>query len=70
MEIITHGDPARIAKVHNERLGLKAFECSKCGCLFKCQRGEYKFHDDQREGSWYDVTCPDCKSDLHTSEYI
>lgn len=67
MEILTHGDPVRIEKVRQERLGLKKFSCPKCGCTFQCVKGEYMYHADQREGSWYEVTCPDCDSNLRAS---
>lgn len=34
------------------------FECSNCGCIFKCDASEYKFHPDQREGDWIESICP------------
>lgn len=65
MEVIKHGDPNRIEAVKRERAGIKKFICKECGCEYECGRGEYKFYDDQREGSWYEVTCPDCGLQIH-----
>lgn len=36
------------------------FECTNCGCIFKCDASEYRFHPDQREGDWIDCNCPTC----------
>lgn len=38
----------------------REFCCNYCGCVFECKKGEYEFHDSQKEGSWLETNCPTC----------
>ncbi len=33
-------------------------KCYNCGCAIACKRKDGKFYDDQRDGSFVQVSCP------------
>ena len=36
------------------------FYCGNCGCVFECEKGEYTYYGDQRDGDYYTAKCPTC----------
>lgn len=37
-------------------------DCNRCHSKLEFTRSEAKFREDQREGSWLEVTCPVCNN--------
>jgi ribosomal protein S27E len=35
--------------------------CDHCGCIFQFEAWEGERHDDQRDGSYYKIGCPECR---------
>lgn len=49
------------------------FYCGNCGCVFECEKGEYTYWSDQRDGDYYTAKCPTCGKLVQTvrrKEYI
>lgn len=47
----------------------RKFECGACECIFIADNNEYRYKDDQREGSmWWRCDCPCCGKAVVTSE--
>ena len=44
---------------------IKRFYCSNCGCVFECERGEYKYYDDPLDGGYYIAKCPTCRERVY-----
>lgn len=36
------------------------FYCGNCGCVFECDKDEYEYHFDQRDGDYCEAKCPTC----------
>ena len=56
MEIISRGKRAASRKVE--------LSCYRCGTVIRCTIGEMKYSSDQRDGSYYDIACPECKGSI------
>lgn len=52
MQIIKHGEPCAFPEV-------RTFDCSKCGCVFAAERGEYEV-EFRRNDYIYKAVCPEC----------
>ena len=61
MEIIKKGN---IEQVIESRM----FECKRCGCVFKAERGEYESKQDTRNDMYYLCDCPTCGKTVYQSE--
>lgn len=42
-------------------------ECHYCTTIFKCQRSDGKLYYDQRDGDYFEITCPLCKHTVYVS---
>ena len=60
MIIIKQGDPDAIKNY-------KRFKCNRCGCIWKAEKGEYKFGSQYNEG-YYHMPCPTCGKETYISE--
>lgn len=58
MKIIKQGDPEKARQVQKRTL---RFECLKCGAVFECDRDEYHYGDEPRDGAY--AKCPTCGND-------
>lgn len=58
MKIIKEGNIERIKET-------KMFECKRCGCVFKADKGEYKVGSHYND-IYFLCTCPTCGSSTYT----
>jgi hypothetical protein len=62
VEVIQHGDPDRLKRT-------KRFVCTECGCIFKCDKEDYKISSQYNETRYY-ASCPDCKHSAYEETEI
>ena len=61
MGIIKKGDIGQVIES-------KMFECKRCGCVFKAERGEYESKMDCRNDMYYLCDCPTCGKTVYQCE--
>ena len=42
-------------------------ECRHCNTIFSFLKSDARFTDDQRDGDFYTIKCPECSKDHHIS---
>lgn len=57
MKIIKNGDLERLKET-------KTFECKRCGCVFKAEKGEYTTRSQYNE-IYYLCKCPTCATTVY-----
>ena len=61
MEIIKQGNIEQVIES-------KMFECKRCGCVFKAERGEYESKQDCHNEMYYLCECPTCGKTVYQDE--
>lgn len=59
MEIIVQGKLEKLREI-------REFRCSKCGCEFRADKGEYQYEGSQYNEDYYGSKCPCCGNKVYS----